>query len=199
MGRDTERALDYVAERSILVPHGCRLWTRSLTTDGYAKAVVTEAGRERTVRVHRWLMEQVHGPLPVRAITAHSCNESLCVHIDHLSSATQRTNMRQMADQGRAAGRAHLGYADTRGSLGRAQALQAALREGLDLDALAAAMLEGEARPLVRKALAGGYDAEAYLAAVRASDPSAAMVPLFSADHGVAAPDVEDDGQMSLF
>ncbi|MEV4042843.1 HNH endonuclease [Streptomyces sp. NPDC049744] len=199
MGRDVERALDYVAERSILVPHGCRLWTRSLTTDGYAKAVVTEAGRERTVRVHRWLMEQVHGPLPKHAITAHSCNESLCVHIDHLSSATQRTNMRQMADQGRAAGRAHLGYADTRGSLGRAQALQAALREGLDLDALAAAMLEGEARPLVRKALAGGYDAEAYLAAVRASDPSAAMVPLFSADHGVAAPEAEDDGQMSLF
>lgn len=199
MGRDVERALDYVAERSILVPHGCRLWIRSLTTDGYAKAVVTEAGRERTVRVHRWLMEQVHGPLPKHAITAHSCNESLCVHIDHLSSATQRTNMRQMADQGRAAGRAHLGYADTRGSLGRAQALQAALREGLDLDALAAAMLEGEARPLVRKALAGGYDAEVYLAAVRASDPSAAMVPLFSADHGVAAPEVEDDGQMSLF
>ena len=118
MGRDTERALDYVAERSILVPHGCRLWTRSLTTDGYAKAVITEAGRERTVRVHRWLMEQVHGPLPARAITAHSCNESLCVDIDHLSSATQRTNMRQMSDQGRAAGRAHLGYADTRGSLG---------------------------------------------------------------------------------
>ncbi|MET8824019.1 HNH endonuclease [Streptomyces rochei] len=199
MGRDTERALDYVAERSILVPHGCALWMRSLTTDGYAKAVVTEAGRERTVRVHRWLMEQVHGPLPARAITAHSCNESLCVHIDHLSSATQRTNMRQMADQGRAAGRAHLGYADTRGSLGRAQALQAALRGGLDLEALAAAMLEGEARPLVRKALARGYDAEAYLAAVRASDPSAAMVPLFPADHSVVAPDDEDDGQMSLF
>lgn len=104
-----------------------------------------------------------------------------------------------MTDQGRAAGRAHFGYADTRGSLGRAQALQAALRGGLDLEALAAAMLEGEARPLVRKALSGGYDAEAYLAAVRASDPSAAMVPLFSADHSAVAPDVEDDGQMSLF
>lgn len=199
MGNDTERALAYVAERSILVPHGCLLWTRSLTTDGYAKAVMTEAGRERTVRVHRWLMEQVHGPLPAHAITAHACNESLCVNIDHLASATQRTNMRQMANQGRAAGRAHLGYADTRGSLGRAQALQTALRDGLNLEALAAAMLEGEARPLVRKALAGGYDAQTYLAAVRASDPSAAMVPLFSADHSPTGPDIEDEGQLSLF
>ncbi|RPK32391.1 hypothetical protein EES39_38555 [Streptomyces sp. ADI92-24] len=199
MGGSIERALEYVAERSILVPHGCRYWTRSLTTDGYAKAVVTESGCERTVRVHRWLMEQVHGPLPSRAITAHSCNESLCVHIDHLSNATQRTNMRQMADQGRAAGRAHLGYADTRGSLGRAQAIQAALREGLDLEALAVAMMDGEARPLVRKALRAGYDAEAYLAAVRASDPSAALIPLFPADDADEAPEVLDDGQMSLF
>jgi hypothetical protein len=194
-----ERALDYVAQRSILVPHGCRFWTKALTTDGYAKAVVTEAGRERTVRVHRWLMEQVHGPIPPGAITAHSCNESLCVHIDHLSNATQRTNMRQMADQGRAAGRAHLGNADTRGSLGRAQAIQAALREGLDLEALTAAMLDGEIRPLVRKALAAGYDAEAYLAAVRASDPSAALVPLFPTDITDEGPENLDDEQMSLF
>ncbi|WP_223206525.1 HNH endonuclease [Streptomyces xanthii] len=194
-----ERALEYVAERSVLVPHGCRYWVRSLTTDGYAKAVVTEAGRERTVRVHRWLMELLHGPPPPRTITAHSCNESLCVALDHLSNATQRTNMRQMADQGRAAGRAHLGYADTRGSLGRAQAIQAALRDGLDLDALAAAMLAGEARPLVRQALANGYDAEAYLAAVRASDPSSALVPLFPAEAAEEAPGAPEDGQMSLF
>ncbi|MER6256258.1 HNH endonuclease [Streptomyces sp. NPDC001584] len=197
MGRDAEQAMEYVAERSILVPHGCRYWLRSLTTDGYGKAVVTEAGRERTVRVHRWLMEQVHGPIPARAITAHSCNESLCVELNHLSNATQRTNMRQMSDQGRAAGRAHLGHADTRGSLGRAQALQDALREGLDLEALAAAMLQGEVRPLVRRSLLGGYDAEGYLAAVHASDPSAAMVALFPADMSVEAD--EDDGQMSLF
>ncbi|MFD4320576.1 HNH endonuclease [Streptomyces sp. NPDC058548] len=199
MGRSAERALAYVSERSILVPHGCRYWCRSLTTDGYAKAVVTEGGRERTVRVHRWLMEQVHGPVPPHVITAHGCNESLCVELGHLSNATQRTNMQQMAKQGRAAGRAHLGYADTRGSLGRAQALRAALREGLDLEALAAAMLAGEARPLVRKALAGGYDAEAYLAAVRASDPSAAMLPLFPANSKLVSPEAEDGEQMSLF
>jgi hypothetical protein len=199
VARDIERALAYVAERSILVPHGCRYWARALTTDGYAKAVVTEDGCERTVRVHRWLMEQMHGPLPPLTITAHSCNESLCVHLDHLSSATQRTNMRQMSNQGRAAGRAHLGYADTRGSLGRAQDIQAALRDGLDLDALAAALLAGEARPLVRAALANGYSAEAYLAAVKASDPSSALVPLFPADETDDAPAVPDTEQMSLF
>ncbi|MFE5847891.1 HNH endonuclease [Streptomyces niveus] len=198
MGRGTEQPLEYVAQRSILVPHGCRYWLHALTTDGYAKAVVTEAGNERTVRVHRWLMEQLHGPISSGAITAHSCNESLCVHIGHLSNATQRTNMRQMSDQGRAAGRAHLGHADTRGFLGRAQAIQAALRDGLDLDALAAAMLAGEARPLVRAALADGYDAQTYLAAVKASDPTSAFVPLFPAGDA-EDPECSDDGQMTLF
>lgn len=195
-----QRALAYVAERSILVPHGCQYWLRSLTSDGYGKAVVTEAGRERTVRVHRWLLEQVHGPLPTSLATAHRCNESLCTNIEHLEPATQRTNMRQMSDQGRSAGRAHLGSADTRGSLGRAQAIQAALRNGLDTVALAEALLAGEARPLVRAALAGGYDAVAYLAAVRASDPSATRVPLFPA--AAAAPPGETvvpTGQLPLF
>ncbi|KWT63861.1 hypothetical protein ADL21_00425 [Streptomyces albus subsp. albus] len=57
MQDQAQRALAYVAARSVLVPHGCRYWTRALTGDGYAKAVVTAAGRERTVRVHRWLYE----------------------------------------------------------------------------------------------------------------------------------------------
>lgn len=176
-----ERAQAYVHARSVLVPHGCRFWMSALTSDGYAKAVVTAEGRERTVRVHRWLYEQTVGPdpLPASTVTAHSCNESLCVEVTHLSGATQRTNLAQMAAQGRSAGRAHHGRADTRGPLGRAQAIQAALRDGLDPPALAAAMREGDPRPLVRQALAGGYDADAYLAAVEASDPSAAQLPLF--------------------
>ncbi|MFL4496517.1 HNH endonuclease [Streptomyces sp. VTCC 41912] len=178
---NVEHALAYVQARSIRVPHGCRYWMAALTSDGYAKAVITTEGRERTVRVHRWLYEQVVGPnpLPAAIVTAHACNEALCVEATHLSGATQRTNLAQMAAQGRSAGRAHHGRADTRGPLGRAQAIQAALRDGLDLPALAAAMREGDPRPLVRQALAHGYKAEAYLAAVEASDPSAAQLPLF--------------------
>ncbi|WP_329492570.1 HNH endonuclease (plasmid) [Kitasatospora sp. NBC_01246] len=176
-----ERALAYVAERSVLVPHGCRFWSAALTSKGYAKAVITESGRERTVRVHRWLVEQVAGPdpLPPELKVAHGCNESLCVQIDHLAAVSQRANLQQMARENRAAGRAHVGVADTRGSLGRAQAIQAALREGLDLPALAAAMLAGEARPLVREVLERGYDPAAYLAAVAASDPTRGQLPLF--------------------
>ncbi|MFH9871604.1 HNH endonuclease [Streptomyces lydicus] len=176
-----ERALAYVTARSVLVPHGCRYWTGALTSDGYAKAVVTAEGRERTVRVHRWLYEQLVGPapLPASSVVAHACNESLCVNLEHLSGASQRANLAQMAAQGRSAGRAHHGRADTRGPLGRAQAIQAALRDGLDLPALAVAMREGDPRPLVRHALADGYDPSAYLAAVEASDPSAAQLPLF--------------------
>ncbi|MDH6711336.1 hypothetical protein P3T27_008094 [Kitasatospora sp. MAA19] len=204
-----ERALHYVEKRSVLVPHGCRYWThRSLTSDGYGKAVVTENGRERTVRVHRWLFEQVQGPdpLPPELKCAHGCNESLCVEITHLSAVSQLANLRQMAAQNRSAGRAHRGHADTRGPLGRALAIQAALRNGLDLAALAAAMLAGEARPLVRQALADGYSAESYLAAVDASDPSTAQLPLFPANGSGSGPSREEaessdsiPGQLSLF
>ncbi|MFG3229396.1 HNH endonuclease [Kitasatospora sp. NPDC048194] len=182
MDSRAEQALAYVAERSILVPHGCRYWTQSLTSDGYAKATITVAkDTERTVRVHRWLVEEVRGPRPMPAALkiAHACNESLCIELDHLAAGSQLANLRQMAAQGRSAGRAHVGTGDSRGPLGRAQAIQAALRDGLDLPTLAAAMLAGEVRPLVREALAGGYDAEAYLAAVEASDPSRSQLPLF--------------------
>ncbi|MFE3505941.1 HNH endonuclease [Kitasatospora sp. NPDC059160] len=181
MASRAEQALAYAAERSILVPHGCRYWTQSLTSDGYAKATITEDGRERTVRVHRWLVEEVRGPRPMPAVLkiAHGCNESLCIELGHLAAGSQLANLRQMAAQGRSAGRAHVGTADSRGPLGRAQAIQAALRDGLDLPVLAAAMRAGEVRPLVREALAGGYDAETYLAAVEASDPSRSQLPLF--------------------
>lgn len=96
-----ERALAYVTARSVLVPHGCRYWVNALTDDGYAKAVITEGGRERTVRVHRWLYEQVVGPapLPASSVVAHACNESLCVRLEHLSGASQRANLAQMAAQ----------------------------------------------------------------------------------------------------
>jgi hypothetical protein len=178
-----EAALARIAPHIVAVPHGCWLWVgRSLTSDGYAKLAVTRDGRERTVRVHRWLVEQLHGPdpLPADVVTAHACNETICVNArDHVRAVTQRTNLQQMAREGRAAGRAHQGLADLRGALGRARALQAALRGGLDLDALAAAMREGDPRPLVRQALAHGYDADAYLEAVAASDPTAGQLPLF--------------------
>jgi hypothetical protein len=202
MTRTAEQALRYVAARSILVPHGCRYWTsRSLTTDGYAKAVITRAKVERTVRVHRWLYEQVRGPdpLPDTLVVTHQCNETLCVNIEHLADATQRTNLRQMAAQGRSAGRAHHGLADTRGPLGRAQAIQAVLRDGLDLDALAAAMRAGDPRPLVQTALANGYDAATYLAAVKASDPSTALIPLFPVVGDDTEPSSTNEGQLPLF
>jgi hypothetical protein len=200
-----DRAWARVRDRVVEVPHGCIYWVHgALTSDGYAKMSITVEGVERTVRVHRWLVEQVHGPdpLPGHLVAAHLCNESLCLNVEqHLRPISQSSNMRQMAAQGRSAGRAHVGWADTRGQLGRARAIQAALKDGLDLDRLAAAMRDGDPRPLVRAALADGYDAAAYLAAVEASQgiPGQLSLPLADSREGTRRSGRNPPEQLSLF
>ncbi|MFF7995080.1 HNH endonuclease [Kitasatospora xanthocidica] len=205
MGEAADRAWARVRDRVVEVPHGCIYWVHgALTSDGYAKMGITVGKVHRTVRVHRWLVEQVYGPdpLPGHLVAAHLCNESACLNVrDHLRPISQSSNMRQMAAQGRSAGRAHVGWADTRGQLGRAMAIQAALRDGLDLDRLAAAMREGDPRPLVRAALADGYDAAAYLAAVEASQGIPGQLSLPLADGPARTREAEQipPEQLSLF
>ncbi|GAB2718098.1 HNH endonuclease [Kitasatospora kifunensis] len=205
MGEAADRAWARVRDRVVEVPHGCFYWVHgALTSDGYAKMSVTVGGIERTVRVHRWLVEQVHGPdpLPGHLVAAHLCNESICLNVrEHLRPISQSSNMRQMAAQGRSAGRAHVGWADTRGQLGRATAIQTALKDGLDLDRLAAAMREGDLRPLVRAALADGYDAAAYLAAVEASQsiPGQLSLPLAGGPERGREAEQAPPEQLSIF
>lgn len=173
------QGLERIAAKSVATPpHGCVLWVGAVGDDGYGRMVVTANGAERTVRPHRYAYELQHGALPAGRVPMHSCDETLCVALDHLSDGTQRTNLAQMAARGRSAGRYHSGLGDARGPAGRARAIRDALAAGWDSEAFTRAVLAGDVRRLVREALLRGYDPDTYVAAVIESDPSRAQLTL---------------------
>jgi hypothetical protein len=77
-------------------------------------------------------------------VLLHSCDETLCVALEHLSVGTQKVNQEQMSRRNRGAGPWHRGVADTRGAYGRALAIRKALAGGWDGDRLAAAKAAGD-------------------------------------------------------
>lgn len=67
----------------------CWLWTAALTAGGYARFKVD--GKTRVA--HRWLYEQVVGPIPSGLQLDHLCRTTACVRPDHLEVVTCRENL----------------------------------------------------------------------------------------------------------
>jgi hypothetical protein len=67
----------------------CWLWTAS-TNKGYGKFVVSTRVH---VEAHRWLYEQLVGPIGPGLQLDHLCRVTRCVNPDHLEPVTQRENM----------------------------------------------------------------------------------------------------------
>jgi hypothetical protein len=132
------------AAKVVAVPGGCRFWVGAIADDGYGRWTADDG---RTVSPHRWLWEQLRGPIPAGLYLLHSCDETSCVAVEeHLALGTQADNQAQMARRHRGAGPRHVGLADTRGPAGRARAIRAALVGGFDAERLAAALDAGSAR-----------------------------------------------------
>jgi hypothetical protein len=72
---------------------GCWVWTGGLT-EGYGTFGVA-AGN--TVRAHRWLYEQIHGPLPSGLEPDHLYRNRACVRPSHLEPVTHAENERRGA------------------------------------------------------------------------------------------------------
>lgn len=66
----------------------CWLWTGALTA-GYPK-FWTERG---TARGHRWLYEQLHGPIPTGWSIDHLCRNRACVRPQHLEAVPHGLNL----------------------------------------------------------------------------------------------------------
>jgi hypothetical protein len=131
-------------DKVVAVPGWCDFWVGAIADDGYGRWTADDG---HTVAPHRWLWEQLHGPIPAGLYLLHSCDETSCVTVRaHLRLGTQAENQAQMSRRHRGAGPWHVGLADTRGPAGRARAIRAALRDGYDADRLAAALDAGDPR-----------------------------------------------------
>lgn len=75
----------------------CWLWTASGNGRGYGKFHV-----DGTLRyAHRWVYEQLVGPVPAGLELDHLCRVPACVNPDHLEPVTHAENMRRGAPTGR--------------------------------------------------------------------------------------------------
>lgn len=90
-----------VQSRVVHSPTGCILWTGA-KTDGYGEAWIPELKQPRTV--HRWVYEQVNGPVPTGLDVGHICHDEdtacpggecfhrACCNPEHLRAQTRSEN-----------------------------------------------------------------------------------------------------------
>jgi hypothetical protein len=71
----------------------CREWLGYRTEKGY--------GIYKRRRIHRWVWQQVNGPIPAGMIVMHRCDNPPCYRLDHLRLGTIAENQRDMKAKGR--------------------------------------------------------------------------------------------------
>lgn len=82
----------------------CWPWIGGRTPNGYGAAYITfPDGIRRQCGAHRAALIVAHGAFPIAgAYVLHSCDNKLCVNPLHLRYGTQRDNVRDMWERGRA-------------------------------------------------------------------------------------------------
>ncbi len=122
----------------------CHIWLGAVGSDGYGRfSIRNDEDGERMVTPHQIGARLAFGPIPIGATLMHDCEVRLCVATaaGHVRVATQRENMVQAAQRGRAVG-PRPGQVDTRGKVGASRAVQDAIRDAGtdDPDRLAAVL-----------------------------------------------------------
>lgn len=84
--------------RKIRFVGACWEWQGALA-GGYGRISL---GYGRMVPAHRWIYEQVFGPVPEGLVVRHKCDNPRCVRPVHLEVGTHADNNRDMWERGRA-------------------------------------------------------------------------------------------------
>lgn len=80
-------------------PSGCVLWTGCLDAAGYGK--IHDGTTGKLLKVSRAVWELAFGEIPVGKHVCHTCDNPLCISIDHLFIGTPLDNMRDKVAKGR--------------------------------------------------------------------------------------------------
>ena len=139
----------------------CAMWIGAIGDDGYGRFWIRRDGVPRVVRAHRYaLAASLSGrELAGSALALHECDNPLCVRVTdpagapagvllHVVTGSQAQNMQRMGRRGRGGGRRAIpGRGEPLAArVRRSVALRAAVRDGWDGNAVAAALL-GEDQP----------------------------------------------------
>ena len=91
-----ERAEKLVRE-AIILPNGCLESIMSCGIDGYIKIKVLD----KTVRGHRFVYEQLVGPIPEGLVLRHTCDHPKCINVLHLIPGTVKDNAQDCTNRHR--------------------------------------------------------------------------------------------------
>lgn len=82
----------------------CREYQGARSWFGYGERHIPRAERtSKTSRiaVHRWVWQQINGPIPGGLFVLHRCDNPPCFRYDHLYLGTQADNWRDVVTRGR--------------------------------------------------------------------------------------------------
>lgn len=95
--------------KAVARPDGCHLWVGATAADGYGAGVSTTVAPSCP---HRWLREQMCGPIPPSLCRRHACDETSCVPSRRTSASAPEPTTRPRWPAAKGAGRWHVGLAD---------------------------------------------------------------------------------------
>lgn len=83
------------------IENGCLIWTAAQSVNRSGSRPVFAPIGTKTVLASRWIYMQALGPIPTGMDVMHSCDNGLCVALQHLSIGSRTMNMQDAAAKGR--------------------------------------------------------------------------------------------------
>ena len=98
-----DSAIERFWKKTRIGSNGCLEWIAYKARNGYGLVTVGPRGKQRKIPAHRWIYEQALGPLPrwPHRVVAHSCDNKICVALQHLEATSQRANILDAAGKDR--------------------------------------------------------------------------------------------------